>query len=181
MEEGAVANVEFKSVDRGASRINQEIERAKKHVALIGIPSDAKPPVNEKGKPVGINMAELALIMEKGSPVNGIPPRPFMQKTRMRAEGRFAGLMKKFYYQLLRGKGDAVQMLKRLGAAYEGEMKGVFTKETFAPNSPITINGGWMRNKVSGKPFKVKGKKSSRPLIDTGRLRGSIMSKVVKK
>lgn len=175
-----MASVSFKSVDRGASRIKQELERAKKHVALIGIPSTAKPPVNAKGKPVGINMAELALIMEKGSPVNGIPPRPFMQKTRLRAEGRFAELMKKLYNQILHGKSDAVKMLKRLGAAYEGEMKGVFTKETFAPNAPITIHGGWMRNKVSGKPFKAEGKKSSRPLINTGRLRGSIVSKVVR-
>lgn len=175
-----MANVSFKIVDHGAARIKQELERAKKHVALIGIPSTAKPPVNAKGKPVGINMAELALIMEKGSPVNGIPPRPFMKKTRLRAEGRFAELMKKLYNQILHGKGDAVKMLKRLGAAYEGEMKGVFTKETFAPNAPITIHGGWMRNKISGKPFKAEGKKSSRPLINTGRLRGSIVSKVVR-
>lgn len=181
MEEGAVANVEFKSVDRGAARIKRELERAKNYFALIGIPSDAKCPVDEKGQEAGINMAELALIMEKGSPANKVPARPFMQKTRMRAEGRFAGLMKKFYSQLLRGKGDAVQMLKRLGAAYEGEMRETFTKEAFAQNAPITIHGGWMRNKKSGKPFKVKGKKSSRPLINTGRLRGSIMSKVVKK
>lgn len=181
MEEGAVANVEFKSVDRGAARIKRELERAKNHFALIGIPSDAKRPVDENGQDSGINMAELALIMEKGSTANKVPARPFMQKTRMRAEGRFAGLMKKFYYQLLHGKGDAVKMLKRLGVAYEDEMRETFNKETFAPNAPITIHGGWMRNKKSGKPFKVKGKGSSRPLINTGRLRGSIMSKVVKK
>ena len=26
------------------------------------------------------------------------------------------------------------------------------------PNSPITLKGGWIRNPVSGKPVKVKGK-----------------------
>ena len=176
-----MANVEFKSVDRGADRIKRELERAKNHFALIGIPSDAKRPVDEKGQDAGINMAELALIMEKGSPANNVPARPFMRKTRIRAQGRFAGLMKRMYQQILHGKGDAVQVLKKLGIAYEGEMRETFTKESFAPNAPITIHGGWMRNKVSGKPFKVDGKKSSRPLINTGRLRGSIMSKVVKK
>lgn len=176
-----MADVEFKSVDRGAARIKRELERAKKHVALIGIPSTAKSPVNAKGQSAGINMAELALIMEKGSPVNKVPARPFMKKTRLRAQGKFASLMKKLYQQLLHGKGDAVQALKKLGIAYEGEMKETFTKETFAPNAPITIHGGWMRNKVSGKPFKVEGKGSSRPLIGiSGRLRGSIMSKVVR-
>ena len=52
-----MANVEFKSVDRGASRIKRELERAKNHFALIGIPSDAKRPVDEKGQDAGINMA----------------------------------------------------------------------------------------------------------------------------
>lgn len=176
-----MADVEFKSVDRGASRINRELERAKNYFALIGIPSDAKRPVKENGEDAGINMAELALIMEKGSPANKVPARPFMLKTRIRAQGKFAGLMKNMYRQILQGKGDAVQFLKKLGIAYEGEMRETFTKEAFAPNAPITIHGGWMRNKKSGKPFKVDGKKSSRPLIDSGRLRGSIMSKVVKK
>ena len=59
-------------------------------------------------------------------------------------------------------------------------MKQTFTSETFAPNAPITINGGWMRNKVNRKAFKVKGKKSTRPLIDEGRLRDSIIHKVAR-
>ena len=103
-----MANVEFKIVDRGADRIKRELERAKNHFALIGIPSDAKRPVDEKGQDAGINMAELALIMEKGSPANKVTARPFMRKTRIRAQGRFASLMKKMYQQLLHGKGDAV-------------------------------------------------------------------------
>jgi hypothetical protein len=38
-----------------------------------------------------------------------------------------------------------------------------------------------MRNHVSGKPFKIEGKKSSRPLIGiSGLLRQSIKSKVAK-
>lgn len=175
-----MADAEFKRVDRGADRIRRELERAKSHFALVGIPSTAKSPVNAKGQAAGINMAELALIMEKGSPANKVPARPFMLKTRIRAQGRFATLMKKLYQQLLQGKGDAVQILKKLGIAYESEMKETFTKEAFAPNAPITIHGGWMRNKISGKPFKVKGKGSSRPLINTGRLRGEIKSKVVR-
>jgi len=38
------------------------------------------------------------------------------------------------------------------------------------PNSPITLSGGWMRNPVSKKPVKVKGKSGTTPLIDTGQL-----------
>ena len=156
-----MANVEFKSVDRGADRIKRELERAKNHFALIGIPSDAKRPVNEKGQDSGINMAELALIMEKGSPANNVPARPFMLKTRIRAQGRFASLMKRMYQQLLHGKGNAVQVLKKLGIAYEGEMRETFTKEAFAPNSPITIHGGWMRSPSKLRARKVHARSST--------------------
>jgi len=38
------------------------------------------------------------------------------------------------------------------------------------PNSPITLSGGWMRNPVSGKPMKVKGKSGTTTLVDTGQL-----------
>ena len=38
------------------------------------------------------------------------------------------------------------------------------------PNSPITLSGGWMRNPVSKKPVKVKGKSGTTPLVDTGQL-----------
>ena len=38
------------------------------------------------------------------------------------------------------------------------------------PNRPITLSGGWMRNPVSKKPVKVKGKSGTTPLVDTGQL-----------
>jgi hypothetical protein len=36
------------------------------------------------------------------------------------------------------------------------------------PNAPITLNGGWMRNKKSGRLFYVIPKIGTHPLIDTG-------------
>lgn len=175
-----MADVKFKSIDRGALRIKRELRVAAGKVALVGIPGDADPPVNEDGKPAEINMAQLAYIMEKGSAVNKIPARPFMRATRDRSETKVARLARSLYKAILKGNAGAVKALLKLGEAYQGEMKLTFTKETFAPNAPITINGGWMRNKVNGKVFKVKGKGSSRPLIDEGRLRGSIIYKVAK-
>jgi hypothetical protein len=38
------------------------------------------------------------------------------------------------------------------------------------PNAPVTLTGGWIRNPVSGKPVKVKGKSGMTPLVDTGQL-----------
>ena len=38
------------------------------------------------------------------------------------------------------------------------------------PNAPITLEGGWMRNPVSGKPIYIKGKSGTTTLVDTGQL-----------
>ena len=38
------------------------------------------------------------------------------------------------------------------------------------PNAPITLEGGWMRKPVSGKPTYIKGKSGTTPLVETGQL-----------
>ena len=46
--------------------------------------------------------------------------------------------------------------------------------EEWAPNAPITIEGGWMMNEYGKEgpvPVHIKGKSSTKPLIDTGALR----------
>ena len=64
----------------------------------------------------------------------------------------------------MNGKVSPFDGLSKLGVSYEGEMKKTFLVGQFIPNKPATI----------------KRKGSSRPLIDTGHLRQSITSKVVK-
>jgi hypothetical protein len=174
-----VADVKFKSIDLGKGRIERQLKLIPHRVALIGIPGTAKMPKDGQRGTVD-NLAELAFIMEKGSTVNKIPPRPFMRETRKKAEKRFKGLLRKSYKAISNGKLTTEKALATLGQAYEGEMKEIFLTGHFEPNSYITIHGGWMRNKVSGKPFKVEGKKSSKPLINTGNLRQSIKYKVKK-
>lgn len=155
--------------------MKKQLDVLKHRVALVGIPGGLT--ANE-GK---TTLATVALVLEKGSEVMKIPPRPFMQQTREKAaSGRFSKLVAQLYKAVADGKVKADKAIKTLGMAYEGEMKQIFTTGTFAPNAPITIGGGWMRNRVSGKPFKVEGKGSSRPLIDTDHLRQSITNKVVK-
>lgn len=172
--------VTFKHKDLGRDAIEREVRLSRRLVALVGIPGDAQNPVDAKGNPAGINMASLAYILEKGSPVNKIPPRPFMEETRKTSMKRVLGLMARLQKAISNGSSTAMAAIKKLGAAYEGEMKAIFTTGVFEKNSDITKYGGWMRNKVSGKPFKVKGKGSSKPLVDTGRLRQSIIYKVAK-
>lgn len=159
------ASVTFESKDLGKARIKKDLRGLNSYAALVGIPSTAPRPVDrETKKPLAINMASLALIHERGSAANNIPARPFMKQTRQRAEGRFVRLLRRLYKQVVDGKVHPFDGLSKLGMAYEGEMKNTFTTGSFTPNKPATI----------------KRKGSSRPLIDTGHLRQSITSKVVK-
>lgn len=153
-------DVKFESKDMGKAKIERELRAARKLVALVGIPSDAK---RHEDNP-NIGLAEIAFIMEKGSTVNNIPARPFMKQTRIMNEKKVAGLSKKYLSAITTGKMSAMDAIKKLGASYEGAMKKIFISGTFAPNAPST----------------ARRKKSSRPLIDTGLLRQSIKYKVAK-
>ena len=170
-------SVSFVTKDLGKAKIERELKAAKKLVALVGIPSDAK---RHEDNP-DIGLAAIGYILEKGSPVNHLKPRPWMQQTRQRNEKRMMGLSKKLLKAISNGSSTAMDAIKKLGGAYELAMKEIFTKGSFEPNAKITIEGGWMRNHVSGKPFYVEGKKSSHPLEGkTGLLRQSIKFKVAK-
>ena len=153
-------DVKFESKDMGKAKIERELRAARKLVALVGIPSDAK---RHEDNP-NIGLAEIAFIMEKGSTVNNIPPRPFMQQTRIMNEKKVADLSKKYLSAISTGKMSAMDAIKKLGASYEDAMKKIFIAGTFAPDAPAT----------------ARRKKSSRPLIDTGLLRQSIKYKVAK-
>lgn len=153
-------SVSFKTRDLGKAKIERELKAAKKIVALVGIPSDAK---RHEDNPY-IGLAQIAYIMEKGSAVNNIPARPFMQQTRQRNEKRMMGLSRRLLKALSNGSTTAMDAIKKLGASYEGAMKRIFIEGSFAPDAPAT----------------VRRKKSSRPLIDTSLLRQSIKFKVAK-
>ena len=76
-------DVKFESKDMGKAKIERELRAARKLVALVGIPSDAEQP--EKGN---LNLASIGLILEKGSDVNHLKARPWMQQTRIRNENK---------------------------------------------------------------------------------------------
>ena len=70
--------------------------------------------------------------------------------------------------------GAATAELEKAGQAGENAAKDYIQSGNLAPNSGFTLSGGWMRNRISGKPFHAGPKGSSTPLIDTGSLRSSI-------
>jgi hypothetical protein len=74
----------------------------------------------------------------------------------------FTRFLDKEKEDIVAGKQTRERALKRLGIFAEGRVKLKITKGPFVPNAPFTI----------------RKKGSDKPLIDTGRMRGSIISKV---
>lgn len=152
--------------------IKQATAWLKSHKVRIGIPDGAAP--RESGE---LTNVELAFLMTDGSPINRMPPRPFLEPALALPENEemLSDDMKSAASAAFDGDfGRAMNGLKMTGEDGATAVKRYMDEGAFPANAPITINGGWMRNRVSGKPVHVKGKGSSKPLIDTGNLQGAI-------
>ena len=112
-------------------------------------------------------------IHTRGSPVMRIPPRPVvgpaLAQESLRAE-------------------MAADLAESCRAAFEGDLPGTRAGLEKAgqrgadgirayidagidpPNSPVTLSGGWIWNRVAKKGVPVKGKAGDKPLLDTGAL-----------
>lgn len=149
---------------------------------LLGIPEDTSARGTDKdGKPV-YNNAQILALMEAGSPEMNIPSRevlrPVIEKHK---EEIMEDFILVYNYLLSKEEDKADAVMERLSQEIEMWCKSYFNEDNgWEPNSPITVNGGWMRNKISGKPVYVEGKHSDHPLIDTGELRKALRCIFVK-
>ena len=150
------------------------------HTLKVGILGD-KASVNHEGSE--LTNAEIGAIQEFGSVANKIPARSFLQ---MPLSHKLPEVLNKrdvksaFEESLEDGTLDG--FLEVLGEGCVNIVKDAFENSGYGSwkeNAPITINGGWMRNKKSGKPFYVEGKApETKPLIHTRQLRDSITYRV---
>lgn len=158
-----------KSSGDGLDDLKEAVAFLKNKRVLVGIPQAN---ATSRGE---VTNVDLAFIHTNGSPRLRIPPRPFLEPAIEEAKDRIEGRMKAAAEAAIEGNtGAAMDELHNAGLYGENAAKEYFSGGHFAPNAGITIEGGWMRNRISGKPFKVKGKGSAAPLIDTGSLRSSI-------
>lgn len=134
----------------------------------------------EPGEPITdreVTNLDVAMWNEFGTPKKkpGLytPSRPFMRnsidKNKPVIQKNAAALIKNL------GEGITAKMvLTVLGEQQASFMAQEIDTGDFKPNAEITISGGWMRNKKSGKLFRVKGKKSTKPLVDSHQMQQSI-------
>ena len=163
-------------------RKNEKKKIEYKGVVKYGIPrqsSTRKSKKESKDKNKSSNTltnAEILAILEKGSIVNNLPARPLLKPVMEKHKDEIKKILKNVCSQIVfDNKQEADRLMNLLAFKMETWTKAYFTEDNgWAPNAPITINGDWMKNKVSGKPVYIKGKKSDRPMIDTGELRRSI-------
>ena len=99
-------SVSFVTKDLGKAKIERELKAAKKIVALVGIPSDSKQHAYSS-----IGLAAIGYILEKGSPVNHLKPRPWMKQTRQRNEKRMMGLSRRLLKALSNGSTTAMDAI----------------------------------------------------------------------
>lgn len=103
----------------------------------------------------GTDICDIAAWNELGT-VN-MPSRPFMRKSVDENEGKIKSFVKSMKKELVSGT-SGEQILKKIGIFQKDLIQEKITEGDFAPNAAST----------------VKKKGSSKPLIDTGRMRQSV-------
>ena len=126
-----------------------KLESAKLKGAYVGIPSEADEPV-EDGE--GFNLASLAAVLEFGN--ERIPSRPFLRQTLQENQEKYTAL----FAQLFAQEVDIAQIYEQIALVAQADVQ------------LNIVKGEWVANAKST----IKRKGSSKPLIDTGRLRQSI-------
>lgn len=122
----------------------------------------------------GEYVAQVAYWNEYGTTLS--PPRPFFRNAIKDKSKEWLELYKDTQFQTK----DMYKTLGIVGTVIKDDIATSIIDLTTPPNSPITINGGWIRHS-NGKSFLVKGKGSSNPLIDTGFMRNSVSYEITEK
>ena len=115
----------------------------------------------------------LLAIHENGCPVMRIPARPVIQPALSSGPAReeMTAAMVSAISAALAGDVSGVDdALNRSGEAGVDAIHRYIDAGVPPPNSPVTINGGWIYNRVAKKGVPVGGKGFDKPLYDTGQL-----------
>lgn len=155
-------NIKTKDIDRGWRGIVRQAGRLNKTFVQVGLQAGHKADkrvVNDGVDSVVTSDTDIALVAawnEFGT--NNIPSRPFMRNAWDRHEDELNKRIKAEWAAITAGKKTAENSLELLGAWHQNKIQ------------MEIVNGDYVANA----PYTVQRKGSSRPLIDTGRMRQSI-------
>ena len=112
-------------------------------------------------------------IHTRGSPVMRIPPRPVVRPALARETLRAE--MSECLMEACEAANNGDLSGTQAGLENAGQRGAEGIREYIdagidPPNSPVTLSGGWIYNRVAKKGVLVKGKAGDKPLLDTGAL-----------
>jgi hypothetical protein len=138
-------------------RALQKLKQAK---VKVGLPESA-----------GGRLHFILAVQEHGSPLMRIPARPVVQPALTNPETRSAVAeeLRSAVQAAWEGE-DPREHLEAAGQAGADGIRAYIDSNSPPPNSPVTVNGGWIWNQPGRKAVYVKGKGMNKPLFDTGAL-----------
>ena len=136
------------------------LKKLKTATVKVGLPASA-----------GGRLHFILAVQEHGSPMMHIPSRPVIRPALARDETRtaMASSMKDAIAAAWEGKNPGPD-LEAAGQAGADGIRAYIDSHIPPPNSPATVNGGWIWNRAARKAVYVKGKGFNKPLFDTGTL-----------
>ncbi len=115
----------------------------------------------------------LLAIHTRGSPIMRIPPRPVVQPALAQEDLRteMGEIMMSSCEAAFAGNLSGTQAgLKEVGQRGADGIREYIDAGISPPNSPVTLSGGWIYNRVAKKGVLVSGKNGDTPMKDTGAL-----------
>lgn len=134
------------------AKFKQLIEQLKasgEKAVYVGFPAEFNEKVEGSDN---FNLASLAAVLEFGN--ERIPSRPFLRQTLAENQEKYTAL----FVKLFKSGNSIDQIYEQIALTAQGDVQ------------QNIVNGKWTANA----PSTIKRKKSSKPLIDTGKLRQSV-------
>jgi len=154
--------LEIKDNSEDLEKRLQSMERLGKMKVKVGLPADA-----------GAHLRFILAIQEHGAPVMRIPSRrvvgPALENESTRE--KMAEAMADALRAAWDGDPDgAYNSLEEAGQAGADGIRKYIDAGISPANSPVTVSGGWIWNRIAKKGVYVSGKGFNKPLYDTGEL-----------
>lgn len=119
----------------------------------------------------GASVVDVAIWNNFGTKT--IPERRFMEGSKTEITRTTESDRRRLLKMVLEDKIDQERALEILGIKSVMVIRRVINEWQTPPNSPLTINGGWI-TLPNGKRVHIKGKKANNPLVDTGLMRNMV-------
>ena len=132
-----------------AKELIEKLKASSQKAVYVGFPAEFDEKVEGSGN---FNLASLAAVLEFGN--ERIPSRPFLRQTLAENQEKYTAL----FVELFESGNSIDKIYEQIALIAQGDVQ------------QNIVNGQWAANA----PSTIKRKKSSKPLIDTGKLRQSV-------